>query len=430
MSNENTSRSWNSGCLDTYTRTNGTVSETSYPNTPGGSLSRVVIGTDDRKKPVGWMFPTSYTMRQSSFAYPRGWCKAVEHGYGIHRYDGSLYGRVAYSDLRITSNDGVNQVDVDLLSQAESKALNKFLTHGNDRDGTWRPGIAWGERKETAQLLQTTAQRVVNLFKAIKRGDWKRANSYLPNGERKRWKELENTPYGKWLVQNQRRAIKQTPKALASGILEYQNGWKPFMGDVHNAAEALANRKQFADWVITGIGKYEKVEKQWDRSSTDTQWYTNPVVSRYFERTKRVKVRLDATVDNSHLHALAQLGLNNPIADVWELLPLSYIADYFVGVGAWLQSLGAVDGMKFYSGSKTRYYELLVSLESADPAKGEFYGQRRTVDMVREVYNNFPFPIAPLSLKPDRLRLSQLVNMTAVLTSLLSGQNVPYSRMA
>lgn len=428
MSNEDTARSWSGGETETYTQLSGAVSKF-VRSASAGHRTRYVLGTSPRQKPEGFLFPTPYVMRQSTFDYPKGWAKRVEHGYGTHVYTGYVYNRVANGDLRITTTDGLGQVNIDLVSQAEAKALGRFLTHGNDRDGTWRPGIAWGERKETAMLLQTSAQRVMNLLLAIKRGDWKRANQYLPIGTRKRWKELRNTPYGQWLTQHQKRALKQSPRALASGILEYQNGWKPLLGDVHNAAEALANRKQFADWVITAIGKYSRVENHWDKFNQDTSWNQNPITNRFYRRTKRVKVRLDATVQDQHLHTLAQLGLNNPLSDVWELLPLSYIADYFVAVGTWLESLGATAGMKFYSGSKTRFYELLVSLESGDTSRGVFYGQRRTVEMQREVYTDFPFAIAPLSLKPEALKFSQFANIASVLTLMLAGQTVPYSRM-
>lgn len=435
MANQDTSQYVTGTCSKKRqaNKTQPAYTETIVVN-PAETYELKIVGTAPRIKPKGWLFPTSYDRRHVTMRNPKGFSisestdatgwKMTNSG-PLDKADGIMQN----SDMRQTSADGIARVTVDMLSQAESKALNRFLTHGNDREGTWRPGIAWGERAETAQLLTLSAKRVVGLISALKRGDWKRANQYLPVGTRKRWRELKNTPYGKWLTANQRRAIRQSPKALASGILEYQNGWKPLLGDVHNAAEALANRNTQADWVITGIGKYNRFEQDTVRYDTSTIYVKHPREQVDFILTRGVKVRLDATVEDQHLHRLAQLGLNNPIADVWELLPLSYIVDYFVGVGTWLQSLGAASGMKFYSGSYTMYYNLVATNTSWDESRGVWHGSKRWMEMRRRPYTGFPFPIAPLSLKPEKLSLAQFANMASVLTMLLSGQSVPYSRM-
>jgi hypothetical protein len=347
--------------------------------------------------------------------------QAVEKGYGTHFYSGDGLNPTEGSDFRITTNDSIAKVNIDFVSQAETAALNKLLTEGRALQGTWSAAQAWGERRETAELLTRTAQRVVGLFRALRSGQWRKLNELLPIGERKRWKELKDTPYGKWLVQRQRRALAITPQAMASGVLEFQNGWKPLLGDVYNACEMLANRKMQADWVITGRGETKRFDSRDEILGQDTPWYVNPRTRRYWECTRLANVRIDATVDDQFFHRLSQMGMTNPFATAWELLPLTYIADWFVGIGDWLQSLGAPAGMKFFSGSCTRYYELIVTMESADLSRGQYSGYRRKVEMERTVYSNFPFPIPPLSFKPKPLSLSRVVNLAALLTTWLSG---------
>jgi hypothetical protein len=113
----------------------------------------------------------------------------------------------------------------------------------------------------------------------------------------------------------------------------------------------------------------------------------------------------------------------------WELTPLSYIADYFVAVGEWLKSLGAADGMTFYSGSNTHYGEYTAILtEAVTTPKNRYRGSAKVVQWERRVYSAFPVPMPPLSLKPKSLNLSQLGNILAVMTTLFSGHSVPNSR--
>jgi hypothetical protein len=322
------------------------------------------------------------------------------------------------------AGDSLAQVNVDLVSQAEAKALTKFLTHGNDRDGTWNPGIAWGERKETAKMLASGVQRLFSMAQALRRGDWRFANNFAPAALRKEWNAIKDTPYGRWLSQRQSRAIMATPEALASGIVEFQNGWMPLYNDVRNAAEALANRNQLADWVITAIGKYhsETIDRRVLRD--DTAFVARCKASRDVRCVKAVKVRLDATVGQQHLHRVAQLGMNNPASTFWQLIPGSYIVDHYVAIGTWLASLGAVDGMKFYSGSMTKYYEMFAEITSADKATGAFYGSNRIVEMQRTPYNGFPIPIAPLSMRPKELSMGQIFNQLSVLYLWMTGKPI------
>jgi hypothetical protein len=47
------------------------------------------------------------------------------------------------------------------------------------------------------------------------------------------------------------------------------------------------------------------------------------------------------------------LGLTNPLAIAWELVPFSFVLDWLVPVGTWLQSLDATLGVKFVGGCRT-----------------------------------------------------------------------------
>lgn len=388
-------------------------------------ITRKVEGTGRRKFPSP-MHPTPYYLRHVVTNPVKGVCTAVEKGFGVYTRRGSSL-PVAFQDFRITSADGVNKVTVDYVSQAEVQALVSLKTRGRELEGTWNAGVAWGERRETANLLITAAQRVLNIVLMLRSGRWRDANRYLPHGSRRQWEDLRDTPYGRWLREGQRQMPRDVADALASGLLEYQNGWKPLFHDVMNATEALANRNSPADWVITAKGKYERTISGTTEGGADTGYYINPKVLRTHEIFLGCFVRLDATVDNRFFQQLASLGVTNPFSLAWQLTPLSYIADYIVAVGDWLESLDAATGMTFYSGSCSRVYNKRVSIESTGgPGENDFYGSQTHYELDRDVYNNFPIPIAPLSLKPRPLSLSQVSNIAAVLYTLARGLSADF----
>lgn len=333
-------------------------------------------------------------------------------------------GQLTHVDWRAPDDNqghGVHRVPYDYISQAEVKALNS-LGKGA-KESAWMSGVAWGERKETSRLLENTAQRLLRFVRFLKRGDWRRAQDLLPVGSRKTWRRLRNTPYGRWLQQRQRRLrnnLLATPDVLASGILEYQNGWKPLLADVDAAAEALANRNMPEFWLLTGKGRH--YVEYTDARTTDhsTAWVRVPPETREFVKFRGANVVLNAVPSDGHFRALNQVGLINPFSTAWELTPFSYIFDKFVAMGDWLESLTATAGLTFHSGCWTRKYEY-TELRHADHSElGSYRGSYRHSEMKREVYVMFPFPIPPLSRKPKPLTNSSLVNIAAVAYKLLT----------
>lgn len=404
-----------------------------------GYNQRIVVKGGLRVKPAGWLFPTPYQFEQTNMRYPNGVL--------VYRYaSGSQEERRGALSPRLASpgTPGNNLApygdeakarpfpDVDMLSQAESKALNGLLTHGKERDGTFSPGIAWAERRETFDLLSSTARTLAQVATDLRNGRPQRAfRDLFPNGSRKDFIALKGTPYWRWYQQQLRagkRKLKATPAIAASAFLSLQNGWKPLLGDLQNAAEALAFRNSKADWVITGKGYIEQEVVNTDRYQT-TGRNSQLAYSHSYTRKRAVFVRLDATVSDQHLHTLAQLGLNNPAALAWETTRLTYLVDYVVGIGDYLQSLGAADGLTFFSGSVTRYGEYVTVLESdRRDNQVRFSGSGRHVRWTRSVYNGFPVPIPPLSLKPKPLKVSQYFNALSVFYLALFGRRIPYAR--
>lgn len=64
----------------------------------------------------------------------------------------------------------------------------------------------------------------------------------------------------------------------------------------------------------------------------------------------RMRVIYEYSLGNSVFHNLSSFGVTNPASLAWELLPFSFVVDWFLPVGDFLSSLDAEFGMTFRRG--------------------------------------------------------------------------------
>jgi hypothetical protein len=119
----------------------------------------------------------------------------------------------------------------------------------------------------------------------------------------------------------------------------------PLLTDVKKGAEALAqhhlghpqrftvSRKHVFD--VTDLLKVTSAANG-GGVNTDTRFAV-------YKRTTRVKIYLE--VVNPNLHTIQQMGLTNPLVVAWELIPFSFVADWFIQVGDYLTALTALQGL-------------------------------------------------------------------------------------
>jgi hypothetical protein len=69
----------------------------------------------------------------------------------------------------------------------------------------------------------------------------------------------------------------------------------------------------------------------------------------------RVKMAISYVIASPLQSFLGQTGFTNPINLLWEILPFSFVVDWFTGIGPYLESLSAWDGLVFRDGSETKF---------------------------------------------------------------------------
>jgi hypothetical protein len=146
-------------------------------------------------------------------------------------------------------------------------------------------------------------------------------------------------------------------KELANDYLVYQYGIKPLLGDIVGAAEHLA------EYVI----RARPVKSNGHAQKTIVTEIIPPVdewdglrgKSVFCQSTVKIRVKYGSIfgISDDLARQAAQLGFTNPANVVWELVPFSFVADWFLPIGDFLSSLTALNGLSIRESYKTVFIE-------------------------------------------------------------------------
>lgn len=192
---------------------------------------------------------------------------------------------------------------------------------------------AFAERGQTANLLASTARRIVEAARALKHGRFN--DLYTAVGM------PPNLPRAGLKAQHER--ILRTPidKRVANHWLEFQYGWKPLLQDAYGAAELLGYHA--ANDLYHERVEAEAVERKPIKDTFAVGTGAGLVHS-------KTKILVNYRLDSASRAALAQTGISNPALLAWELLPYSFVIDWFIPIGNYLESLQQFSGFDFVSG--------------------------------------------------------------------------------
>lgn len=127
------------------------------------------------------------------------------------------------------------------------------------------------------------------------------------------------------------RPSKLSHKDISGRWLELQYGWLPLLGDVYEAAKAYES--------ITSDARVNRVteslSKQWkgNASCSPPNYSCNGIVR---ERARYIYEMTE------QLSTPRSLGLLDPASVAWELIPYSFVVDWFVPIGDYLANLNVI----------------------------------------------------------------------------------------
>lgn len=125
-------------------------------------------------------------------------------------------------------------------------------------------------------------------------------------------------------------------KKISNKWLEYAYGWKPLANDIWELSNALREPRPEGDRTVrASVASKKSIFLDYDA--------TVKRVNVTESTESRAQARF--TVDSWCISRAQQIGLTNPAASLWELVPFSFIIDYLVDVGEFLGSLDALVGI-------------------------------------------------------------------------------------
>lgn len=241
-------------------------------------------------------------------------------------------------------------------SKAYSDAYRSF------RDQAWQQSemmlaVDVAERKKTYAMIAKNFQRVLAIARALSRFD--------PRALGRALSEMGAPVDARQIRRNLYQARRKKKRGKTGEFerlwLEYRYGWMPLLGSIQSACELLSQDRKAPDF-ISGYGK-----GSFAGNSNDA--INNSYVNNYVNAQLHVIVKGRLNVVNPDLHRLNQYGLVNPASVAWELVPFSFVIDWFVKVGDYVSALTDWVGLSFTDLSITYH----VSGTTTTTSKGNNY---------------------------------------------------------
>jgi hypothetical protein len=149
-------------------------------------------------------------------------------------------------------------------------------------------------------------------------------------------------------------------KELANDYLVYQYGIKPLLGDVVGAAEHLA------EFVLKArpVKSNGHAQKSFVESTDTTEVVNGQTIRRISQKTITIRVKFSSIfhISSDLERQAAQLGFTNPANVIWELVPFSFVADWFLPIGDFLTALTSLNGLTIKESYKTVFINIEESL--------------------------------------------------------------------
>lgn len=175
-------------------------------------------------------------------------------------------------------------------------------------------GVFLAEGREALSMIFNAATRINKSINALRRGNLVKA-----------WKSLVDDKGG---LPRQVHAS----KPAAQNWLAMQYGWMPLLKDAESGAEFLAH--------LSSVPVRQRVVARTKKSATPTPHPNGYYAGYTCYRTQQIIAYLE------EVNVVALSGLTDPASIVWEKVPFSFIADWFVPIGSFLSARGLASSLK------------------------------------------------------------------------------------
>lgn len=235
---------------------------------------------------------------------------------------------------------------------------------------SFNAGVTLAEGKESLRMISQSATKVYHSLRLLKRGRWGEARHALTGeGSLRRTKAYDHPDWIDDVAFNKRDArLRQYDRDLSANWLELQYGWLPLLKDVKEASEFLAHKYSAPLQQRYVVRRRISTRGPVNSSSPNDFEFSNS--------QKMVSQQLIMYVREKNTVALA--GLLDPLSVAWELTPWSFVIDWFIPVGNYLQARGLAQALTGLAVQSTFSRSVFAGLR-AKPSNGSNFASQWTL---------------------------------------------------
>lgn len=351
-----------------------------------GGKGKFVTKLDANKQPFQWRNPSYYRSKHL------GWRNTPSSG----SIDWEKYGSTGTSRVSgVPIEPSIRSMNLSKFLRSEYEpfiSYNEQARHdvallNKIKDSKVNAGLALAEFASSARTLSSLAHSLLGVISNVKRGRFNKALSYFKPADLKgvRRKGFSSKdPAGRWL--------------------ELQYGIKPILADIEGTM-AYLNENIHKPKVCSVASSFFEDVPSYVCYNHATRGRMN--ASGY----RGVRTKVYFTIEDEQLREASRLGLTNGLAIAWDILPYSLVVDWFMPVSNMLEALDATAGLKFVSGTRTKFAQATISGFGLHPVHVPEVGfttyvpMERTGDMFamqRDVLTSFPM-VKPYLTNPFSL---------------------------
>lgn len=254
-------------------------------------------------------------------------------------------------------------------------------------------GVFLAERTEGYNMVAKRVSGLYRAYKSLRRGNFRQ---FL--------RELSVKPKRK------HRSTIRTAAGEASGLwLEYWFGWSPVVQDLWSISEVFAaDPSPVPEWGASG----QSLALASTASGSSSQDYGASTQQGMIICKTGGAIK----VINEDMLIQSQLGLTNPAAIAWEVVPFSFVVDWFTNFGDVLQGISDFAGCRILTPYTTMYCKAhgdQVAGRRSDPSSWWRYGY------VNSRHTRSGGLVKPVATRPSWLNYGQSKTRAATAASLL-----------
>lgn len=364
---------------------------------------------------------------------PNPWFYVVDRGWspkGTYYTNSVAFPHIFLSQEGLLGDQNICQ-DWPGYSSWQSLVEQTALERLNDRvRGSLDLATSLAEAGQTAKMLnlvQRFKAGVVDMKRSYAREIADKIRSFRGRRDAekalRRWQDgLRDRHPGSYNpVPPKRGLVDRLSGLAANGWCEFTYGWKPLISDIRGIAENVVGHVRNNDVIKVKVTREINVTRP------------NPITIGGYSAVHDCKltgftrvtygIRLKPNWDEG----LAKWSSLNPLSVAWELIPYSFVVDWFLDIGSYMRNLetSLLYANNFRDGYKSVLSVINLKLEASGSqiAFGQRYAvfgltaERRVSIFQRSVLSAYPTPSIP-SFQVD-LGSSQLLSAAALLRQLL-----------